>query len=190
MERLLAHPPSLPLVHVDHSHRAPAARTTGECYRVVNSNVIEANFYVTPGWEQDWKKKIMDQYKLEEFDCNDRNKPKVSLAEAERVQRLVQQMANYSGFFCTTSGMLDVQMVNEHRYGGGFIMRLKHDYTKNQAQLLYYLDGSQNGTDADATTAKHRLQAFLTDNYDKPDAPLFRLWHTPGGTPCPPRVSY
>lgn len=181
MERLLAHPASLPLVHVDHSHRAPAVRTTGECYKVVNSNPVEASFYVIVQGEKDLKLRNTRHYFLQELDCSNHNKPKVSLAEAERVQRLVQEMANYSGFF-STSEMLDVQMVNEHRYGDGFIMRLKHDYRTNQAQLLYYLDGSQDGIRADATEAKNRLQTFLTDNYDKPDEPLFRLWHTPAGT--------
>lgn len=41
----------------------------------------------------------------------------------------------------------------------------------------------------DATKAQYRLQAFLTDNYDKPDEPLFRLWRLPVDPPCP-RVAY
>ena len=182
MERLLAHPASLPLVHVDHSHRAPAVRTTGECYRVANSNPVEASFYVIPEWEKDQKSRNTRYYKLEELDCSNRNKPKVSLAEAESVQRLIQQMANYSGFF-PANGMLDVKMVNEHGHGDGFIMRLRYDFRTEQAQLVRYLNGYQGGIEGDATVAKYRLQAFLTDNYDKPGEPLFHLVHTPPGTP-------
>ena len=93
-------------------------------------------------------------------------------------------MANYSGFY-TANDMLDVQMVNEHYYGDGFIMRIKHDYQTKQAELVHYLDGSQDSTLADATTAKYRIQNFLSDNYDKPDEPLFRLCPAPAGARLP-----
>ena len=49
MERLLAHPPSLPLVHVDHSHRAPAQMRTGECYSISTAEVVKAKYYVKLG---------------------------------------------------------------------------------------------------------------------------------------------
>ena len=80
MERLLAHPASLPLVHVDHSHRAPAVRTTGKCYRVVNSNPIHASCYV---YRQGQEIQTIT-YMLDELDCVTRG-VKASMTQAKAV---------------------------------------------------------------------------------------------------------
>lgn len=51
MERLLAHPPSLPLRHVDHSHRLASPVPTGICRGVVNHNSILAKLIVNVTYE-------------------------------------------------------------------------------------------------------------------------------------------
>ena len=52
MERLLAHPPSLPLLHVDHSHRLASPVPTGVCRGVVNHNSILAKLNVNVTYEK------------------------------------------------------------------------------------------------------------------------------------------
>lgn len=73
MERLLAYPPTLPLVHVDHSHRLPSP--TGKCLGVHNANPIEAQFDVRISYlngmvhSATQRLNITEDYKLDQFEC-------------------------------------------------------------------------------------------------------------------------
>ena len=179
MERLLAHPAGLPLVHVDHSHRAPAVRTTGECYKVTipNSGTITASFYANvQGGEKEYRN--TRSYNLDEPSCADHSKLIVSEKEAKNVYMELRKMANYSSRLHEDL-QVDVQMVNERRGGGGgFIMRLQHNPNTQVADVVCFLDGSQAGVEQNSGKVIKRLRAFLTDNYDKPDEPLF-FWCDP-----------
>ena len=94
MERLLAHPPSLPLVHVDHSHRAPAPARTGECYSISTAEVVKAKYYVRLGGEEglDTVPKF-GFYELAELECGDTSKRMVSTEETERVMSHIAFLA-------------------------------------------------------------------------------------------------
>ena len=86
-EALLSH--QGPLLHVDHSHRAPAPRT-GECYSITSSEVIKAHFFVQ---REKSEVRNADDYTLTERDCGDARKPKVSLGETKLVMGKLIRMA-------------------------------------------------------------------------------------------------
>lgn len=73
MERLLAHPPSLPLRHVDHSHRLASPAVTGKCLGVQNANPITAQFGVhvmyAQGMVQRTNLDFTENYTLDHLEC-------------------------------------------------------------------------------------------------------------------------
>ena len=87
MERLLAHPPSLPLVHVDHSHRAPAPARTGKCLSVSNPSRVRAEYVVETS-----DKKIPFEYELSELVCGT-TQPKASLDVATQAMDKIVSIA-------------------------------------------------------------------------------------------------
>lgn len=71
MERLLAYPATLPLVHVDHSHRAPSVRT-GKCLGRYNPSglVTRAECYVNIKTENYPRKRVPIEYTIAEVACD------------------------------------------------------------------------------------------------------------------------
>ena len=95
MERLLAYPPTLPLVHVDHSHRL--ASPTGKCLGVHNANPIEAQFDVQISYLNNMvhsatqRLNITEEYKLDQFECPEQGTfkagyPTVSRLSANKIK--------------------------------------------------------------------------------------------------------
>ena len=163
-EALLSH--QGPLVHVDHSFRAPAPRT-GECYSITSSEVIKARFFVQRG-----EVRNTGTYILEELDCGDARKPKVSLEETKRVMgALVRMAGEETTRFPQTS--LDIQMKRKQR---DYLVRV--DPNREVESWL-----SPAGRDAfeseDAEDFENgaisRLQTFLSDDYEEKDGQLFIL---------------
>jgi hypothetical protein len=74
MDRLLAHPPSLPLRHVDHSHRLAPPAVTGKCLGVHNANPITAQFGVRVMYAPKMTRTLRNldftkDYKLDQLEC-------------------------------------------------------------------------------------------------------------------------
>jgi len=167
-EALLSH--QGPLLHVDHSHRAPAPRT-GECYSITSSEVINAHFFVQR--EQSGVRNT-GMYILTERDCGDARKPKVSLGETKRVMDALIKMAGQeTARFPQTS--LDIQM---NRKRGDYLARV--DPNGGVESWLsaggFRADPGDPEEVADyANDAINRLQEFLSNKYNEEDGPLFIL---------------
>lgn len=104
MERLLAYPTTLPLVHVDHSHRLASPVPTGKCLGVHNANPIEAQFDVRISYLNDMvhsrlqKLHITEDYKLDQFECPSQGSfaagnPTVSRRSANNIKNHVVEFA-------------------------------------------------------------------------------------------------
>ena len=163
-EALLSH--QGPLLHVDHSHRAPAPRT-GECYSITSSEVIKAHFFL-----QREGVRNTGTYILKERDCGDARKPKVSLGETKRVMNALVRMAGQETTrFPQTS--LDIRMNLER---GAYLVRVD---ANREVETWLSAGGTRALDRADAANfendAINRLQTFLSDNYNEKDGPLFIL---------------
>ncbi len=170
-EALLSH--QGPLVHVDHSHRAPAPRT-GKCYSIASSEEIKAFFYVQ---REKSEVRNADTYLLTERDCGDALKPKVSLDETKLVMGKLIRMAGQETSRAQKS--LDINMGKMDRMG-----RKRNDYLArvdpNGGVESWLSAGGFRAFDREEATnyendAINRLQAFLSDNYNEIDGPLFIL---------------
>ena len=165
-EALLSH--QGPLLHVDHSHRAPAPRT-GECYSVVNSEVVTAHFFVQR--VENGGVRNAEKYTLTERDCDDTSKPKVSLGETKAVMAKLIKMAGDETISAQTS--LDIQM---NRKRGDYLVRVD----ANGGVESWLSAGGFRAVDREEfadykNDAINRLQTFLSDNYNEKDGPLFIL---------------
>lgn len=105
-------------------------------------------------------------YFFETPQCGEHTEAKVSLKEAERVLRVVREMANreMAKKKMTEDETVDVQMERvrvREKLNAGFIMRLRSDPGAQQAKLLHYLNDTRR--EADAAEAKNRLRTFLTE---------------------------
>lgn len=167
-EALLSH--QGPLLHVDHSFRAPAPRT-GECYSITSSEVIKAHFFVQ---REKGGVRNADDYTLTERDCGDARKPKVSLEETKRVMgKLIEMAGQETVRFPQTS--LDIQM---NRKQGNYLVRV--DANREVESWFSTAGFRSDPRDLQEVTdykndAINRLQQFLSDNYNEKDGPLFIL---------------
>jgi hypothetical protein len=171
MERLLAHPASLPLVHVDHSHRAPAVRTTGECIRVINSNPIHAMGYV-------YRNGVRVQtiaYALDELDCDTKD-VKVSMTQAKAVFETLTMVA---GWYAprpqriSMDSATDEPMPNRKGYFPHELPLATIDAGK-----IVWLDVMGEPMDSQQAASDHcieRLAAFLTKEYANKFGPRFEM---------------
>ena len=102
-------------------------------------------------------------YFFETLQCGEHTEAEVSLKEAERVLRVVREMANQK---MTEDETVDVQMEREkENLNAGFIMRLQSDPGAQEAKLLHYLNDTR--MEADAAEAKDRLRTFLNEGRNK-----------------------
>jgi len=171
MERLLAHPAGLPLVHVDHSHRAPAVRTTGQCYRVVNSNPIHAMGYV-------YRKGIRIHtitYMLDELDCVTGG-VKASMTQAKAVFETLRTVA---GWHAPQPQRIVMDSATDepmpHR-GGYFEYEIP--LATIDAGKIVWLDVMGGPMDSQQEAPDHcleRLAAFLTKQYANKFGPRFEM---------------
>lgn len=171
MERLLAHPAGLPLVHVDHSHRAPAVRTTGKCYRVVNSNPIHASCYV---YRKGQKIQTIT-YTLDELDCDTRG-VKASTGQAKVVFEVLTMVAGWyrdqGPQRIVMDSATDEPMPNRKRYFPYEIPLATIDAGK-----IFWLDvmGEPMTSQEAPDRCLERLAAFLTKEYANEFGPRFEM---------------
>ena len=173
MERLLAHPADLPLVHVDHSHRAPAVRTTGQCYRVINSNPIHASGHVY----RDGVRIQTFTYTLDELDCDTKG-VKASKDQAEKVFGVLRTAA---GWYQGAQRIVMEAATNEPMPLRPAYL-LPHDLPlatiDAAAETIVWLDvmgGSMTSLKTAPDYCMERLAAFLTKEHAKELGPRFNM---------------
>ena len=158
MERLLAHPPSLPLVHVDHSHRAPASARTGKCLSASNPSRVRAEYVVeTTDLENTFKYEKRFEYELSELVCGT-TQPKASLDMAKRATEIIVSVA-------TQEAKRLEQWVILFTAAG-----------KSTKDLLMYV--GKLGTRVDNYTQdqlEKMVQKHLTDHWSEEDGPKFLI---------------
>ena len=172
MERLLAHPAGLPLVHVDHSHRAPAVRTTGECIRVVNSNPIHAEGYV-------YREGLLIQtitYALDELDC-DTGGVKASMTQAKAVFETLKTVAGWYKDQRPQRIVMDAATDEPMPHRGKYFPHELPLATIHAGKIVW-LDVMGEPMDSQQAAPDHcieRLAAFLTKEYANKFGPRFEV---------------
>ena len=169
-ETLLSH--QGPLVHVDHSHRAPAVRT-GKCYLHQTDEVVYAYFYVK--MEDGYKKE--GKFMLTERQCGDSSRARASWGDATDVMNKLVSMAGEETRRAPQRS-LNIKMVRD-----GYLTRAEYLVRVDpNGGIEAYLtpDGNiaRRGTsqaEMIREDAYIRLQNFLTNEYDDDNGPLFIL---------------
>ena len=158
MERLLAHPPSLPLVHVDHSHRAPAPARTGKCLSVSNPSRVRAEYVVeTTDFKNTFKYEKRVEYELSELVCGT-TQPKASMDTAKRATENIVSIATQ-----------DAKRLNQW-------VVLYTAAGKSTEDLLMYV--GKLGTRFDNYTQdqlEKMVQKHLTEHWSEEDGPKFLI---------------
>lgn len=160
MERLLAHPATLPLVHADHSHRASPART-GKCHRVTNPSRVLASYTVVTrdGNRPAEEHEASFTYFLFELKCGTAH-PKASADVSKQALSNIVLMAKRAAKDLRKS--VSVETVDPDG---------KKDY-------LVWVDESGHEVWAftgDKEKAQEHVQMFLTEYYAEDDGPKFLI---------------
>lgn len=162
MKRLLAY--EGPVVHVDHSHRAPAPTvSTGRCLSKQNNAPIRAACMIEVGDQRTWF-----EYTLDELHC-EWDYPIVSTLQ---VEQLLQRI-DYA-----------VASIGETRWvfvlgGGGrqmplrTIQPLKYEHKSSTTFRHTNYDEDRNPISYEALVA--RVQSYLSQQYNDPEGPVFRV---------------
>ena len=162
MERLLAHPPSLPLVHVDHSHRASPA-LTGKCHQATNpSNVLAEYIVVTTALEKGRPDHVAQfLYELPELICGSTH-PKVSPEAAKRATENVRFLTELAAKDCD-----------------GIALAVRVDpFTEKTKNVVYVRkDGATQWPSGNRAEIDKEVQEFLTKHYLAEDGPKFIITH-------------
>ena len=155
-------------------HKAKDKFRTGTCLTVTSPKVITARLYINLWGSLAYNTNFQTEYTLTELDCADHSTPKVSMDEAIRVFNWIRMMANgFAGKY--EGGEMKVQMKTSGSEQG-YIATLKYDTSNEYAAIISYLDDEgYTVQDYKETDAFSRLQNYLSENYDKPDRPLFLL---------------
>ena len=160
-----------PLVHVDHSHRAPAVRTTGKCYRVVNSNPIHATSYVYRGAEN-----IQTiTYMLDELDCVTGG-VKASMTQAKAVFDALIRTAGW--YAPRPQRIVMVAATDEpmpNRSGPYFPYELPLATIDNGTPVWLDVMGEPMTSEKAPDHCLGRLAAFLTKEYANEFGPRFEV---------------
>ena len=170
MERLLAYPPTLPLVHVDHSHRLASPVPTGKCLGVHNANPIEAQFEVHISYLNGMvhsamqKLHITEDYKLDKFECPEQGtfdvrNPTVSRLSATHIKNHVvgfaQKALGGSNAIATISLAAEA---GAEEFKLGSVVQAHREYTINLADNVI-------------DTIKYMLTAY----FNAPSGPVFYI---------------
>lgn len=159
-------------------HKAKDKFRTGTCLTVASPKVIKARLYFNLwGSVLGYKDDFTGEYTLTELDCADHSTPKVSMDETMRVFDWIRMMANGLAWKYE-NGEVDVQM-KKYASEKGYIATLKYDTSDEKAAVVAYLDEEGDAVYYKNTDAFTRLQTYLSENYDKPDYPLFLLHGEP-----------
>ena len=159
-------------------HKAKDKFRTGTCLKVTSPKVITARLYFNLyGSDLAYDDNFKGEYTLTELDCEDHSTPKVSIDEAIRVFGWIREMANEHASQYKR-GEVDVQM-KKYASEKGYIATLKYDPSTVKAEVKSYLDEYGDAVNFKDADAFYRLQAYLSENYDKPDYPLFLLHGEP-----------
>lgn len=164
MERLLAYPPTLPLVHVDHSHRVSQV-ATGVCVSIHNSNPIKAQCLVTVTPRYEAKYTEYQNYLLDELDCNTQQ-PIASTDTAYKVVNWIGRLAakhindQYQSKF-TLTGVSFIGDTKEEFDIAEF------DRDVRKGKITY--------KDSDENAVIRKVRIFLSKYYAATDGPMFHL---------------
>ena len=173
MERLLAYPATLPLVHVDHSHRAPSVRT-GKCLdrRDPNSIVREHECYADIHGRYSVNR-VSIMYTVAGIACNS-SKPTVGNVETRRVlDQLVEHAKNNTSI--TSSGSETLAIGFKPRDSAkpfktiALVERLGSGYSFS----VDYKHPDHNTMGADPAPVVPLVTAYLDEYADDEDGPLF-----------------
>ena len=171
MEHLLSWPQSLPLVHVNHSHRAKAVREIGICYGITNTTPIQAGCIIQMG-----ESKTVYKYLLDMTDC-ETGRPKASRETAAAVlNALLQRMTE-------TRRDFNAKMVLED--GPNRRELLAGIQVMPSGPKTFFFDANGNIV-ADKTDTLIKIQQYLTTYYAREDGPEFLLQDVSSYRPAPP----
>ena len=151
MERLLAHPPSLPLVHVDHSHRAPAPARTGKCLYASNPSRVVAEYVV----ETSDKTIIPFEYELSELVCGT-TQPKASLDVATQAMDKIVSIA-----------------AQEARDQNDWVVIWTAKGNSTKDLLMYVSRSNSKLSSFTPDQLKNKVQKHLTEHWSDEDGPKF-----------------
>lgn len=160
MERLLAHPATLPLVHVDHSHRASPA-LTGKVHRVDGYGVDAEYIVVTKALERgapDHEAKFL--YRLSNSSMTG---PTVSLQTAKAATENIRFLTAQAAMHC--HGWASAKLVVPKSGGTAFLVYV-HEDGKTQ--------WTAGNVKADI---EDNILHFLTEHYEVEDGPKFIITH-------------
>ena len=157
MERLLAHPATLPLVHVDHSHRTSTART-GQCVRV-HGVVVTAKYFLEVQSKNGKLYRNADDYKLTELDC-ETFRPRVSEDDAKRIVQDLLKVAK-----------------REVEYDANGTATISTAPPKGESVKIGHVqgDGTMWGKSKSEEDAAAAVVAFLSAYYASANGPTFRI---------------
>lgn len=172
MERLLAHPATLPLVHADHSHRASLART-GKCQKETNPSTITAWYFVKVKIDGEVTNEMHREYLLTELYCAS-NRPRVSAKVAQNVMNALIETA--SGEAKTYPGkVFSISAIQYEGYNPKPIKLADVDYGRFGLVKTFYDPKYKDYDTQDWTEAKAFLRDLLSDDYMQDKRPLFHI---------------
>ena len=160
MERLLAHPPSLPLVHVDHSHRASPA-LTGKFHREDDDAVLAEYIVVTTALEQGRPDHVAQfLYSLSKSGTAG---PRVSMATAKVATENIRLLTEMAAKHCR--GWASAKLVDPKSGGTAFLV-----YVDQFGQTQWTADNVKEHIE-------DNILHFLTEHYREEDGPKFIITH-------------
>lgn len=169
-EALLSH--QGPLVHVDHSYRAPAVHT-GKCYLHKTADIVYAYFYV----QMENGDKKGRNFTLTERQCGNSSRARASFGDAEDVMNKLISITREETRRAPQRSLNIKMMRGVYLARGEYLVRVDPNggieaYLAPDGEVPRWGTTHAQRIKDDAYD---RLQNFLTDEYDNENGPLFIL---------------